>query len=101
MGKGRLFKTDLVEGADIYGIETSRAMLAELFDKIDKKEHHRVSRQSIIDFHFDFRFNLVIAPFCVMSHILKKENQLKALNNIYRHFNPGGTFIFDAFVPGP
>lgn len=99
VGTGRLFKTALVEGADIYGIDTGRAMLAELYDKIDPKEHHRISRQSIVDFHFGFRFNLVIAPFRVMSHILKKEDQLKALNNIYNHLKPGGIFIFDAFVP--
>ena len=99
VGTGRLFKTALVEGADIYGIDTSSAMLEELYEKIEPKEHHRISRQSITDFHFDFRFDLVIAPFRVMSHILEKEEQLKALNNVYHHLNPGGTFIFDAFVP--
>ncbi len=101
VGTGRLFKPALTEGADIYGIDTSSAMLEELYDKIDPGEHHRISRQSIVDFHFDFRFDLVIAPFRIMSHILKKEDQLKALNNVYQHLNPGGTFIFDAFVPDP
>jgi len=99
VGTGRLFKTALLEGADIYGIDMSEAMLAELYDKIDPEEHHRISRQSVVDFHFDFEFDLVIAPFRVMSHILSKEDQLKTLNNVYDHLNPGGTFIFDAFVP--
>ncbi len=101
VGTGRLFKTALVEGTDIYGIDTSPAMLDELYDKTESKEHHRISRQSMVCFRFDFRFDLVIAPFRVMSHVLKKEDQLKALNNIYNHLNPGGTFIFDAFVPDP
>jgi len=99
VGTGRLFKPALAEGADIYGIDTSQAMLDELYEKIAPEEHFRISRQSITDFHFDFRFDLVIAPFRVMSHILEKEDQLKALNNVYQHLNPGGTFIFDAFVP--
>ncbi len=99
VGTGRLFKAALVNGADIYGIDTSKAMLKELYDKIDPEEHFRISKQSIVNFHFDFKFDLVIAPFRVMSHILQKEEQLKTLNNVYRHLNPGGTFIFDAFVP--
>ncbi len=99
VGTGRLFKTALIEGADMYGIDTSSSMLQELYHKTEPDEHHRISRQSIVDFHFDFKFDLVIAPFRVMSHILKKEEQLKALNNIYHHLNPGGTFIFDAFIP--
>jgi SAM-dependent methyltransferase len=99
VGTGRLFKTALAEDADIYGIDTSEAMLAELFDKTEPRDHHRISRQSVVDFQFDFRFDLVIAPFRVMSHILEKEEQLQSLNNIYQHLNPGGTFIFDAFVP--
>ena len=99
VGTGRLFKPALSEGADIYGIDTSKPMLEELYGKIDPADHHRISRQSIVDFRFDFRFDLVIAPFRVMSHVLKKDEQLKALNNVYDHLNPGGTFIFDAFVP--
>ena len=99
VGTGRLFKTALIEGADIYGIDTSSSMLAELYDKIEPDEHYRISRQSIVDFHLDVNFDLVIAPFRVMSHIIRKEDQLKTLNNVYHHLTPGGTFIFDAFVP--
>jgi SAM-dependent methyltransferase len=32
-------------------------------------------------------------------HILEKENQVIALNNVCRHLKPGGRFIFDTFVP--
>jgi SAM-dependent methyltransferase len=99
VGTGRLFKTALIEGADIYGIDTSSAMLAELYNKTSPEEHYRISRQSIVDFQFNFKFDLVIAPFRIMSHILEKEEQLNTLNNVYHHLNPGGTFIFDAFVP--
>ena len=99
VGTGRFFKTALVEGADIYGIDTSSAMIAELYDKIEVKEHKRVSIQSAIDFKFDFQFELVIAPFRVMMHVLEKEDQIKSINNVYDHLEPGGKFIFDAFVP--
>jgi len=32
-------------------------------------------------------------------HLIDKEDQLQALNNVHRHLKPGGTFIFDTFVP--
>ncbi|MCK7528821.1 MAG: class I SAM-dependent methyltransferase [Ignavibacteriales bacterium] len=50
----------LTTGADIYGIDISEPMIDVLFGKLDKKEHHRISIQSITDFHFDFTFDLII-----------------------------------------
>lgn len=99
VGTGRHFMRALKEGADIYGIDISRAMLDILYGKLDKKQHYRVGRQSIVDFSFDFKFNLIIAPFRVFMHVIEKENQIRALNNVYKYLLPGGVFIFDAFVP--
>ena len=99
VGTGRFFTNALHSGADIYGIDISKSMIDILFEKLDKNEHHRISIQSITDFHFDFRFDLIIAPFRVIMHILEKEEQLKALNNVYNHLAPGGRFIFDSFIP--
>lgn len=99
VGTGRFFKTSLLEGADIYGIDTSPDMLAVLYDKIASEDHHRISLQSVVDFKFGFKFNFIVAPFRVMMHVMEKENQIKAINNAYDHLEPGGTFIFDAFVP--
>ncbi|HDZ42149.1 MAG TPA: class I SAM-dependent methyltransferase [Bacteroidetes bacterium] len=99
VGTGRHFIRALKDGADIYGIDISRSMLNVLYKKLDKKEHHRISLQSMVDFSFDFRFNLVLAPFRVFMHLIEKEEQIMALNNVYKHLVPGGRFIFDAFVP--
>jgi hypothetical protein len=44
-------------------------------------------------------FDLIIAPFRVLSHIVAIENQIRALNKVYDHLNPGGVFIFDLYVP--
>jgi SAM-dependent methyltransferase len=99
VGTGRFLKTALIEGADIYGIDTSPDMLDVLYDKIATEDHHRISRQSVADFTFNFKFNLILAPFRVMMHVMETENQIKAINNVYDHLEPGGNFIFDAFVP--
>ena len=74
-------------------------MIRILKNKLEEDQKPRISKQDIIDFHFDFAFDLVIAPFRVIMHVMEKEDQLKALNNVCRHLNPGGKFVFDAFVP--
>jgi len=99
IGTGRFFIDALNSGADMTGIDISPAMLDVLKSKLNPEQHQRISLQSIVDFHFDERFDLVIAPFRVMMHLQDIEEQIAALNNVYRHLNPGGTFIFDAFVP--
>jgi len=99
VGTGRLFTNALNKGADIYGIDISQPMTDVLFKKLDKNQHYRISLQNIIDFNFNFEFDLIIAPFRVVMHLLNKEDQIKALNNVYNHLKTNGKFIFDAFVP--
>ena len=98
-GTGRFFLTALKQGADIYGLDISPSMIKVLLDKLDRKEHHRISLQSIVDFKLNHKFDLIIAPFRVFMHLIEKEDQIKALNNAYKHLKPGGRFIFDVFVP--
>jgi SAM-dependent methyltransferase len=99
VGTGRFFIEALNRGADIYGIDTSQSMIKVLQGKLAKNLHYRASIQNIIDFRFDSHFDLIIAPFRVMMHVLDKSDQLKAINNVYRHLNEGGKFIFDVFIP--
>jgi len=99
VGTGRLFSDALEHGADIYGLDISESMIEVLKNKIPGNQHHRISLQNIIDFSFDFKFDLIIAPFRVLMHLLEKEEQIMALNNVYHHLNKNGRFIFDAFIP--
>lgn len=99
VGTGRFFLDALQQGADIYGMDISESMVNVLKKKLDPGSQRRVSIQNIVDFSYDFRFDLIIAPFRVMMHITSKEDQLKSLNNVHRHLTPGGKFIFDVFVP--
>lgn len=99
VGTGRFFIDALATGADIYGIDISPSMLKILRDKLTNDQQARVSLQDIVDFSFDVKFDVIIAPFRVMMHVLEKEDQIKALNNVYKHLNPNGLFIFDTFIP--
>jgi SAM-dependent methyltransferase len=98
-GTGRFFIEALNRGADIFGIDISPAMVKVLLKKLDRNQQYRISIQNIIDFKYDHKFELIIAPFRVIMHVLEKEDQIRALNNVYRYLKSGGRFIFDAFVP--
>jgi SAM-dependent methyltransferase len=99
VGTGRHFMNALNHGTDIYGIDISESMLNILYDKLNRNEHYRVSLQNMIDFSFDFKFNLIMAPFRVIMHISEKADQLKAINNVWDHLEKDGKFIFDTFIP--
>lgn len=100
-GTGRLFTSMLKTGADVHGIDVSDPMLEILKEKLPSEKQFRISNQNIIDFHFDFKFNLIMAPFRVMMHLTEKDDQLRALNNVRDHLEENGIFIFDVFIPDP
>lgn len=72
VGTGRFFITALTQNADIYGFDISRSMVDVLKTKLTKTQQHRISVQNIVDFQYDFKFDLIIAPFRVVMHLLKK-----------------------------
>jgi len=98
-GTGRLFTQALDGGADIHGIDVRSSMIDVLKAKLQHEEQHRVSLQNIVDFSSASGYDLIIAPFRVFMHLADKTDQLNALNNVFRHLNPGGKFIFDVFNP--
>ncbi len=99
VGTGRLFVDALNAGADIYGVDISATMLDQLKAKLDPKDHHRICRQDARSLRLDKTFDLILAPARVFSHLLEIDDQLRALDSVYDHLNPGGRFIFDVFVP--
>ncbi len=99
VGTGRFFVESLNKNKDIYGIDISPAMLDICKTKVPKKEQTRLSLQDMRTFSFNFKFDLIIAPFRVFMHILNNKEQLIALNNVAKHLSDNGTFIFDAYVP--
>lgn len=99
VGTGRLFKRAMERGADIYGIDISQSMIDVLLRNIDPDQAHRISLQNIIDFNFEDKFDLILAPFRTFMHLTDKTDQLRAVNNVFLHLNEGGKFIFDTFIP--
>jgi SAM-dependent methyltransferase len=98
-GTGRFFSEALNAGSDIYGIDISPAMIDVLKTKIPADQQYRVSLQNLIDFKFDHKFNLIVAPFRTFMHLITVKEQFAALQNVWDYLEPGGSFVFDAFVP--
>ena len=98
-GTGRFFIKALQSGADIYGIDISPSMIDILKSRIPNEGCSRVSIQNIVDFTFDIKFALIIAPFRVFMHLNSVPEQISTLDHVYEQLEPGGKFIFDLFVP--
>jgi SAM-dependent methyltransferase len=99
VGTGRIFLEALRKGADVYGVDNSAEMLAVLQDKLGPSDRHRVRQSDLVAMDLGRRFDLIIAPFRVFSHLVATDDQIRALNAIHRHLNPGGILIFDLYVP--
>jgi ubiquinone/menaquinone biosynthesis C-methylase UbiE len=99
VGTGRVFMGAFDAGADIYGIDISSSMLEQLKAKLDPKHHQRIYRQDVRSLRLNRTFDLILAPARVFSHLVEIDDQIRALDSVYNHLNPGGRFIFDVFVP--
>ena len=99
VGTGRFFIDALHGGADIYGVDLSETMLQQLGNKLSSEHHHRIFHQDARSLHLDKKFDLIVAPFRMFSHLIEPDDQLQALNSVFEHLNPGGRFVFDLYVP--
>ncbi len=98
-GTGRIFCDALKQGADIYGIDQSELMLGKLKEKIDEKEYFRVQLINALEYKPEIKFNLIIAPFRMFTHIITVNDQLKFLKNVYDSLAENGEYVFNVFNP--
>ncbi len=98
-GTGRIFIPSLNSGADMHGIDISEIMQKYLKERIEAKDHDRLILADVRDFQLSKKFDLIIAPFRIFSHLLTIDDQLSALKNIKDHLSDSGRFIMDVFLP--
>jgi SAM-dependent methyltransferase len=67
--------------------------------KLVPSDRPRVFVADAVEMRLDRRFALVVAPFRVLSHVDSPEAQLRLLNAMHDHLEPGGAFVFDLYVP--
>ncbi|MBU1344461.1 MAG: class I SAM-dependent methyltransferase [Proteobacteria bacterium] len=102
-GTGMILLPLLKQGVDIYGFDISDQMLQQLFAKAESESipgvHSRISRQNMIDFQIDLKFDLIFIPARSFLHLQSQDDQLACLRNIHRHLSDSGRFILNFFTP--
>jgi SAM-dependent methyltransferase len=99
VGTGRLLCEARRRGADVWGIDVSSAMIERLRSKLPPEDRARAWVDDAVTMRSDRRFALAVAPFRVLSHVPAVEEQIRFLDNLHDHLLPGGTLIFDLYVP--
>ncbi len=98
-GTGRILLPTAKTGIECVGLDSSSEMVAVLREK-SPPANVTVVEGRVEDFDLGKgRFRLITAPFRVMQHLLDVDSQLRMLNNVRRHLEPGGVFVFDVFDP--
>jgi SAM-dependent methyltransferase len=98
-GTGRLLREALRRGLDAWGIDVNASMVERCREQLPAEARERVSVADAVSMRLGRRFALVAAPFRVLSHVAEVEDQLRLLNTVHEHLVPGGTFLFDLYVP--
>ena len=87
-------------GYKVHGIDLSESMLYEAQKKTAGNKMLSFSISNIQDFSIEEKYDTIIALFHVMSYQITDEEINKVFDNVYKHLNEGGIFIFDCWY-GP
>ena len=111
VGTGRIAIPTAQLGIDVVGIDSSSAMLSKAREKLRSLREGAGSVELV---HADMRdfdlrdangaqrqFPLVTIPFRGFLALMTVEDQISALDSIWRHLIPGGRIAFNIFVPDP
>ncbi len=98
-GTGRLLREALRRGVDAWGVDVNRSMVERCRAQLPPGAGDRVSVADAVSMRLGRRFALVAAPFRVLSHVTAVEDQIRLLDSVAEHLAPGGTFLFDLYVP--
>jgi SAM-dependent methyltransferase len=98
-GTGRLLREALRRQVDASGIDVSPVMVERCRAQLPQDARERVTVADAVSMRLGRRFALVAAPFRVLSHVPAIGDQLRLLDAVHEHLLPGGTFVFDLYVP--
>lgn len=102
-GTGMILLPLLDQGLNIYGFDLSEQMLDTLLTKAAKSGRtdvpRRVTRQNMIDFHYDMLFDAVFIPARSFLHLPTRDDQIACLRTIHRHLRDHGRLMINFFTP--
>ena len=97
-GTGKHLKNFKDSGYNISGVDLSESMISEAKKYLSQEKELLCSSAS--DFNFGKKYDVIISLFHVISYQTENEEIEKIFNNVNKHLNNGGLFIFD-FWYGP
>lgn len=105
-GSGRVLLPIARAGVPITGLDRSPEMLDALRRRVreeDREVQRRISvrRGDMRAFRLGQRYGLVLCPFNTVLHLYDRRDAERFLRRVRAHLRPGGTFVFDAYVPRP
>jgi SAM-dependent methyltransferase len=98
IGTGRVAMPLAQRGVAVSGIDASEAMVAKLRAK-PGGDRVPVTIGNFADVDVPGTFSLIYVPFTTFFALQSQEEQIRCLQNVVAHLDPGGHFVMDAFVP--
>jgi len=90
-GTGSVLKR-LSKHYDVWGVDLSRKMLSIARKKVPEA---RLSRQNMVTFHLQLKFDVICCVFDSMNHVAGFTHWKHLFGNVHQHLSTGGVFIFD------
>jgi len=103
-GTGRVLIPAVQAGASVTGVDQAPGMLARCRAKVDALPEEAARRITLVradmtSFHLGRTFPLAIVPFRPLQHLITVSEQLRFLECVREHLEPGGKLVFDVFHP--
>lgn len=89
-GTGQILK--MMQADKKIGIDNSKAMI-DIAQENDPSSEYKLL--DMMTFNLDETFDLIVATADVLNYAPAKADFIAVLNNVYKHLNSGGVFIFD------
>lgn len=98
IGTGRLAIPLSRASVDVHGIDASDAMLAKLRAKPGGADIP-VTLGDFSEISVEGAFRLIYVPFTTFFALKDQDQQVRCMQSVAEHLEPGGAFVLDAFVP--
>ena len=100
-GTGRVLVPLMERGFDVYGIDTSKDMMARCRTICESKGlKAKLFEQSMVDFALPQKFGMIVLASGSLGLFTSDQDILSTFERVMHHLKPGGLFIFE-FQPVP